>query len=136
MQRLSHNIRHFLKISASFLLLAFSSASFAQIDTIAGQWSGTYNINIGGDRDIVFTIEVNDGIASGTFDDAAGGALGINIETISVEGREVHFVIPRIQGEYFGTVHADLDVDGKPIRIDGDWSQAGEFIPITLLRKQ
>ena len=110
--------------------------SVAQIDTIVGEWRGTYNINIGGDRDIVFTITVTDGIASGTFDDEAVGAFGMVIETIGIEGREVHFAIPRIQGEYFGTVHSDLGSDGKPIRIDGDWTQAGEFIPVTLYRTQ
>ncbi len=136
MQRQSTIFGQLLRISASCLLLAFSSMSVAQIDTIVGEWRGTYNINIGGDRDIVFTITVTDGIASGTFDDEAVGAFGMVIETIGIEGREVHFAIPRIQGEYFGTVHSDLGSDGKPIRIDGDWTQAGEFIPVTLYRTQ
>jgi len=136
MQRLSKNIIHVLKVSASLLLLAFSTSSFAQLETLEGEWRGTYNINIGGDHDIVFTIEVTDGVVTGTFDDEAGGALGITIETLTLEGREVHFAIPRVQGEYYGTVHTDLGVDGKPVRIDGDWSQAGEFIPITVFRKQ
>ncbi len=136
MQRQAKTLSFLLKLCASCLLVAFSTSSFAQIETISGEWRGTYNINIGGDRDIVFTIEVTDGVATGTFDDEAGGAIGLTIESISIEGREVEFTIPRINGAYFGTIHADLGTDGKPVRIDGDWTQAGEFIPVTIYRTQ
>jgi len=136
MQHITKHLNDFLKIGVSSLLLAFSSVSFAQIETIAGEWRGTYNINIGGDRDIVFTIEVTNGEVTGTFDDEAGGALGLTIESISLEDGEVEFTIPRINGAYFGTVHADLGTDGNPVRIDGDWTQAGEFIPVTIYRTQ
>lgn len=126
-----------LRIASSFLLLAFAPLSFAQFVDIEGEWHGTYNINIGGDRDVVFTITVGEnGELSGTFDDHGTGALGLTLETVTLEGREVHFTVPLLRGEYFGTVHSDLGRDGKPLRIDGDWIQAGEFIPITLQRKQ
>ncbi len=116
------------------LCLCGSAASHAQEASLAGVWRGTYNINIGGDRDVVFTLTEENGVLSGTFDDATSGMLGIRIESITRTGRDVRFSIPRIAGEYFGTLHSDLGVDGKPVRIDGDWSIAGEFIPITLTR--
>ena len=130
-------IRHFARLLPSlFALLMLGSAtlSFAQTPNIIGEWRGTYNINIGGDRDIVFTLIDTDGVITGMFDDTSSGIAGVRIETISIEGQEVHFAIPRINGDYFGTIHRDLDVDGLPIRIDGDWSRAGEFVPITLYR--
>lgn len=118
----------------TLFLLLLSPMGMAQEADIMGEWRGTYNINIGGDRAIVFTLVEKDGVLTGTFDDATSGILGVNIEKISHTGRDVRFSIPRIAGEYFGTIHRDLGTDGKPVRIDGDWSHAGEFIPITLLR--
>lgn len=134
---MQHFISRFVRsIPAFFVLVALSvsTIAFAQAPNIIGEWRGTYNINIGGDRDIVFTLVETDGVVTGMFDDTASGIEGVRIETVTIDGQDVHFAIPRINGDYFGTIHRDLDVDGLPIRIDGDWSRAGEFVPITLYR--
>ncbi len=136
---MQHLIRHFVRSMPALLAMAvfsFATLSYAQAPNIIGEWRGTYNINIGGDRDIVFTLVETDGVVTGLFDDVGAGIEGVRIENVSIEGQEVHFSIPRITGEYFGTIHRDLGVDGLPIRIDGDWSRAGEFVPITLYRTQ
>lgn len=136
---MQHLIRRFVRSMPSLVALAalsFGALSYAQTPNILGEWRGTYNINIGGDRDIVFTLIEKDGVISGTFDDPAGGIEGVTIAEVTLEGQEVHFSLPRINGDYFGTIHRDLGVDGMPIRIDGDWSLAGEFVPITLYRTQ
>lgn len=136
---MQHLRRRFVRTIPSLLALAalsFATLSFAQSPNILGEWRGTYNINIGGDRDIVFTLVETDGVITGIFDDVGAGIEGVRIEEVSIEGQEVHFSIPRITGEYFGTIHRDLGVDGHPIRIDGDWSRAGEFVPITIYRTQ
>lgn len=130
-------IRRFVRLLPSLCALAmfsFATLSYAQTINIIGEWRGTYNINIGGDRAIVFTLVETDGVITGMFDDTSAGIEGVRIESVSIEGQEVRFAIPRITGEYFGTIHRDLDVDGLPTRIDGDWSRAGEFVPITLYR--
>lgn len=134
---MQHLIRRFARsMQALFALavLSFATLSYAQAPNIIGEWRGTYNINIGGDRAIVFTLVETDGVITGMFDDTAAGIAGVRIETVTIDGQEVHFAIPRINGDYFGTIHHDLDVDGLPIRIDGDWSRAGEFVPVTLFR--
>jgi len=134
MQYLTHRFARLVAVLFAMALLGSATLSYAQSPNILGQWRGTYNINIGGDRDIVFTFTEKDGVITGEFDDNSSGILGVRIETIKIEGLEVHFAIPRINGDYFGTIHPDLGVDGNPIRIDGDWSRAGEFVPITLYR--
>jgi hypothetical protein len=133
---MQHLIRRFMPFLFALAALSFTTLSFAQAPNILGEWRGTYNINIGGDRDIIFTLIEKDGVISGTFDDPAGGIEGVTIAEVSLEGKEVHFSMPRINGDYFGTIHRDLGADGNPIRIDGDWSLAGEFVPITLHRTQ
>ena len=136
---MQHLIRRFTRSVPTLVALAMlgiATFSYAQAPNIIGEWRGTYNINIGGDRDIVFTLIDTDGVITGMFDDTAAGIEGVRIETVTIEGKEVHFAIPRINGDYFGTIHSDLNVDGLPIRIDGDWSRAGEFVPVTLYRSK
>lgn len=136
MQHLIDRFVHFLPPLFAMVMLGVATASYAQTPNIIGEWRGSYNINIGGDRNIVFTLIETDGVITGILDDIDSGIEGISIETVKIEGREVHFSIPRINGDYFGTIHRDLGVDGLPIRIDGDWSRASEFVPITLYRTQ
>lgn len=136
MQHLIRRLARSMLFLAALAMLSIAALSHAQTPNIIGEWRGTYNINIGGDRDIVFTLVETDGVISGLFDDVDAGIEGVRIETVSLEGQEVHFSIPRINGDYFGTIHRDLSADGLPTRIDGDWSRAGEFVPITLYRTQ
>ena len=122
-----------------FLLACLFAASLvpvssAQAPSLAGEWRGTYNINIGGDREIIFTLTEVDGVLTGTFDNPTAGIMAVSVESISVNGNDIRLLIPRIQGEYYGTIRDELGADGKPVRIDGDWSQAGEYIPISLTR--
>lgn len=101
---------------------------------LVGEWRGFYNINIGGEREIIFTITHDESGLHATFDDPSRGMLAISVETITFDGKNIRFQIPRIYGDYNGLVLPDLGADGKPLRIDGDWAQAGEFIPIMLNR--
>lgn len=121
-------------VLATILLLSSSGAFALELDKLIGTWRGSYNINIGGDREVVLTLtQGTDGIV-GHFEDPSNGVFGISVESISVEGNDLRFSIPRIDGAYYGTVHADRTSDDLPVRIDGDWSQVGEFMPITLFR--
>ncbi len=117
-----------------FLLSGLLASASAQSPSLAGEWRGTYNINIGGDREIIFTLTEVDGVLTGVFDNPTAGIMAVSVETLVVNGNDIRMLIPRIQGEYYGTIRDELGADGKPVRIDGDWSQAGEYIPITLTR--
>lgn len=124
-----------VRVLLATILLSLCTGAFAlDLDSLIGTWRGSYNINIGGDREVVLTLtQGTDGI-TGHFEDPSNGVYGIAVETISIEGNDIRFAIPRIDGAYYGTVHADRSADGLAVRIDGDWSQVGEFMPIALFR--
>ena len=53
-------------------------------------------------------------------------------DTVKVEDRDIIIRIPRLDVEFTGTIR--LDDSGKNImRIDGDWFQYSEMVPIILL---
>ena len=112
----------------------FNPGSQAQETSLVGEWRGTFNINIGGDREIIFTLTEEAGTLKAVFDSPTEAIMAVSAESVTVTGNNVRILIPRIQGEYFGTIHPDRAPDGKPVRIDGDWSHAGEFMPITINR--
>ena len=87
---MQHLIRHFVRSMPALLAMAvfsFATLSYAQAPNIIGEWRGTYNINIGGDRDIVFTLVETDGVVTGLFDDVGAGIEGVRIENVSIEGQ-------------------------------------------------
>jgi hypothetical protein len=134
MNLLPQNSLPCLLLLASVLAASVLPAGSAQSPSLAGEWRGTYNINIGGDREIIFTLREVDGVLTGTFDNPTAGIMAVSVDSISVNGNDIRLLLPRIQGEYYGTIRDELGADGLPVRIDGDWSQAGEYIPITLRR--
>jgi hypothetical protein len=115
-------------------LSSFQPHAFAQQVALAGEWRGTYNINIGGDREIIFTLSGEGDSLTGVIDNPSSGIMAVSIESIRIRGNDITMRIPRIQAEYYGRIRDDLGADGHPIRIDGDWSQAGEYVPVTLHR--
>lgn len=129
------SLRSKVRLVLTAILLGSSVNAFAlEIEDLVGTWRGSYNINIGGDREVVLMLTFDaDGI-KGHFEDPSSGVFGIAVESITFDGTDIRFSIPRIDGAYYGTVHADRSADGLAVRIDGDWSQIGEFMPITLFR--
>tara|TARA_B100001094_G_scaffold308996_1_gene342225 strand:+ start:445 stop:651 length:207 start_codon:yes stop_codon:yes gene_type:complete len=60
------------------------------------------------------------------------GIYGMPADTVKVEDRDIIIRIPRLDVEFTGTIR--LDDSGKNImRIDGDWFQYSEMVPIVLL---
>lgn len=129
------SLRSKVRLVLTAILLGSSVNAFAlEIEDLVGTWRGSYNINIGGDREVVLMLtQEADGI-KGQFEDPSSGVFGIAVESITFDGTDIRFSIPRIDGSYYGSVHADRSADGLAVRIDGDWSQVGEFMPITLFR--
>lgn len=129
-------LRTFFSLSAFSLtlLLAFASVATAQESGLAGVWRGAFNINIGGDREFILTISADGEQLSAVLDIPAQGIMGLTAESVAIDGSTFRFLFPRIEGEYYGVIHSDRAPDGKPSRMDGDWSQAGEYIPISLHR--
>ncbi len=125
----------FLFFIATLACLLTASLANAQDARLIGEWRGTFNINIGGDRELVFTITQDGEALKAIFDSPTQGMYAISAESVMVNGNNIQILLPRIDGIYSGSILKDMGSDGQPARIDGDWSQAGEFIPILLTRK-
>jgi mRNA-degrading endonuclease YafQ of YafQ-DinJ toxin-antitoxin module len=61
-----------------FLLSGLLASASAQSPSLAGEWRGTYNINIGGDREIIFTLTEVDGVLTGVFDNPTAGIMAVS----------------------------------------------------------
>lgn len=116
------------------LLCTLVLPTAAQEPELSGVWRGAFNINIGGDREFILTITREGEQLTAVLDVPAQGIMGLTAETVAIDGSTFRFLFPRIEGEYYGVIHSERGADGNPSRMDGDWSQAGEYIPITLRR--
>lgn len=119
---------------ALVLTLMITLPAAAQETVLTGIWRGSFNINIGGDREFILNVSAEGDQLSAVLDIPAQGIMGLAAESIEIDGSNVRFLFPRIEGEYYGVIHRDRAPDGNPVRMDGDWSQAGEYIPIALHR--
>lgn len=131
---LDSRARHLLLTSLLAMSCAFALPATAQEVELSGVWRGSFNINIGGDREFILTISADGEQLSAVVDIPAQNILGLTAESVLIDGSTFRFLFPRIEGEYYGVIHSERATDGNPSRMDGDWSQAGEYIPITLHR--
>ena len=116
------------------LILGLSSAlAYAQEsrETLEGSWEGP--LVVGRDNmTMAFTFSLNEGDYRATLTSGGLGIFGMPVTTISVEGRDIVIRIPRLDLEFTGTIRRDQDTD-RIIRIDGDWFQYSEMVPVVLL---
>lgn len=94
---------------------------------IAGDWQGKLSAG-GAELTIILHIEPTpDGKLSATMDSVDQGAMGIPVNTISLDGSHLNFTVDAVQGNYAGVVNADTTA------IDGSWTQ-GAPIPLNFTR--
>jgi pimeloyl-ACP methyl ester carboxylesterase len=108
------------------LLAACGAPLFAQQASFEGKWMGaldaggqTLRIGLNISRDASTALKA-------TMDSVDQGAMGIPIDSVSVEQDRLKFSIARIGGSYQGVMK-----DGK---IEGTWSQGGGSMPLVFAR--
>ncbi len=121
-----------LFLPAVFLLFALPFASMAESpEALEGSWSGQFQVGQYDPMELVFHIERDGQFLRASLDIPSQHRQGIPAGTVSLRGDLLRITIPDIQGEYYGALR--LARDGQAIRrIDGDWSQSGEYVPLTL----
>ena len=118
-----------------FLLIASSSgALFAQDQdvqaSLLGSWEGP--LVLGRDNmNLAFTFGMNNGEYTAALISGGLGIYGMPADTVRVEGINVIIRIPRLDLEFTGTLRFD-EAGEKIIRIDGDWFQFSEMVPVVL----
>jgi hypothetical protein len=124
-------------ISAISLCLSISfSISIAaqnQVEhpSLMGSWEGP--LVLGRDNmNLAFTFGMQEGEYTAALVSSGMGIFGMPADFVKVEGLNVLIRIPRLDLEFTGTLR--LDAEGETIlRIDGDWFQRSEMVPVVLM---
>lgn len=116
------------------ILLAFTSVVSAQ-DTPAallGSWEGAL-VQGRNNMNLALTFDQEDGKYTAALTSEGMGIYGLPAPFVEVRGLNITVRIPRLDAEFTGTIR--LDDSGTGItRIDGDWFQFSELVPVVLRR--
>tara|TARA_Y100000294_G_scaffold138857_1_gene132281 strand:- start:189 stop:596 length:408 start_codon:yes stop_codon:yes gene_type:complete len=117
------------------LITLYSATAYPQeqltYPSLLGSWEGP--LVLGRDNmNLAFTFALNEGEYTAALISGGLGIYGMPADTVRVEGLNVIIRIPRLDVEFTGTLR--LDETGEQIvRIDGDWFQYSEMVPVVLL---
>ncbi|MED5412387.1 MAG: hypothetical protein VYE30_08580 [Pseudomonadota bacterium] len=123
------------RIFLLFLFFVTTNLVVAQDDenipSLVGSWEGP--LVIGRDStNLAFTFSLLEGAYAAALISGGMGIYGMPADTVQVNGRNIIIRIPRLDVEFTGTIR--MDDDGENIiRIDGDWFQYSEMVPVVLL---
>lgn len=96
---------------------------------LSGRWEGTLDVQ-GTQLRLVFVVVESDDGYSATLISIDQGNAEVPVASVTVDGPDVTFDMPAIQGEYLGT----LSDDGQTM--DGMWTQAGNSFPLETTKSQ
>ena len=118
-------------LTASFLIFYTSVLSAeATRENILGSWEGP--LVIGRDNmKLAFTFTVQGEEIAAVLTSSGLGIYGMPADTVIVDGRRITIRIPRLDLEFTGV--ARMTKSGAVMRIDGDWFQYSEMVPVVLL---
>ena len=113
-------------IFASLILLILTGRAFsAEVSSLVGDWQGTLDPE-GASLRLVIHITIDSaGKLNVSLDSIDQRAYGLSGTDLVLDGREVSFLFPSVNGSYHGTMSGD----GR--RITGEWSQ-GSIQPLDL----
>jgi len=130
-----------MKRVALLLLLAIIAGGGAEGGEVApGALAGTLEgrtfegpLVIGRDSmALAFSFDIEGGELRARLFSAAMGIYGMPADSVAIDGTTLRIAIPRLDLEFTGRLR--LDANGQTIqRIDGDWFQQSEMVPLTLL---
>ena len=118
-------------LAASFVFFYTSVFSAeATRENILGSWEGP--LVIGRDNmKLAFTFTFQGEKIAAVLTSSGLGIYGMPADTVIVDGRRITIRIPRLDLEFTGV--ARMSKSGAVMRIDGDWFQYSEMVPVVLL---
>ena len=100
-------------------------------DSLLGSFEGP--LVIGRDNmNLAFTFSMSEGSYQAAITSGSMGIYGMPAPLVEVKGNNVKIGLPRLDAEFTGTLRLD-DSGEKILRIDGDWFQQSEMVPVVLL---
>ena len=117
--------------TASFVLFYTSVlAAEATRENILGSWEGP--LIIGRDNmKLAFTFTLQGEEIAAVLTSSGLGIYGMPADTVIFDDRRITIRISRLDLEFTGV--ARTDTSGVVLRIDGDWFQYSEMVPVVLL---
>lgn len=124
------------RIAVVLLLVIVASGARAQeMDLSSGALLGTFEgpLVIGrNSMTLAFTFSMNGGELRAQLFSTAMGIYGMPADSVSLTDNALRISIPRLDLDFTGRLR--LDASGQRIeRIDGDWFQYSEMVPVILL---
>ena len=117
--------------TASFIIF-YNSVLAAETtrENILGSWEGP--LVIGRDNmKLAFTFSLQGEEIAAVLTSSGLGIYGMPADTVIVDDRRITIRIPRLDLEFTGVVRTATS--GEVLRIDGDWFQYSEMVPVVLL---
>ena len=131
----SDPMKQLISAISLFLSISFSTSIAAQNQvehpSLLGSWEGP--LVLGRDNmNLAFTFAMREGEYTAALVSGGMGIFGMPADFVKVDGLDVLIRIPRLDLEFSGTFR--LDAAGENIvRIDGDWFQRSEMVPVVLM---
>lgn len=98
---------------------------------LVGSWEGKLTI-AQDSMNLAFTFSRTDSELTATLHSAAMGIYGMPAQTVEFDGRRLRLSYPRLDAEFLAYLR--FDESGQfLVRLDGDWFQSSEMVPVRLL---
>jgi hypothetical protein len=128
------NITRLLSFPLIGLLLSLHWAAALAADTssppLIGSWGGPLVIGED-DLGLIFNFSMADGEYSASIISDGLGVYGMPADRVRLNGRSLTVVIGRLDVEFTGTLRFD-EAGEKLLRIDANWFQGSEMVPVVL----
>jgi hypothetical protein len=90
-----------------------TTAGMAHAQDVVGDWEGSLAIGAGVVRIVVHVTKSPEGALKATMDSPDQGALGIPVESVSLEGNKLRFSTSAVKGSYEGSVKNNGTIMGS-----------------------
>ncbi len=99
--------------------------------TLVGTWESSLKINRD-ELNIALNLEIEQGVIQAELTSDGLGIYGLPADSVEINGLRISAKFSRLDAEVSGWLRLNDDKD-QIIRIDGDWFQGAELVPIVLL---
>ena len=115
----------------AYFVIFYTSVFSAEAtrENILGSWEGP--LVIGRDNmKLAFTFTLQGEEVAAVLTSSGLGIYGMPADTVIIDDRRITIRIPRLDLEFTGV--ARMTTSGAVLRIDGDWFQYSEMVPVVL----
>jgi len=127
-----------MKKAIMVAVMAVAAVCVAQAQDATGDWEGPLPIGAGVVRIVLHVTKSPEGTLKATMDSPDQGAMGVTVESITLEGNKLKFTTSAVKGAYEGTVKNNGTIAGNwlqpPVRTPLDFKKS--TTPIKLVHPE